>query len=60
MTLDQVIDRLKQVVLEDERIENTLTAEDDQFWFFQGRRSGIQYALVLLDELNKSCDGGER
>lgn len=58
MTLDQVIDRLKQVVLEDERIENTLTAENDQFWFFQGRRSGIQYALVLLDELNKSCDDG--
>jgi len=58
MTLDQVIDRLKQVVLEDERIENTFAAENDQFWFFQGRRSGIQYALTLLDELNKSCDGG--
>lgn len=57
MTLDQVIDRLKQVVLEDERIENTLPIESNQFRFFQGRRSGIQYALILLDELDKSCNG---
>ena len=61
MTLDQVMDRLKQTVLEDKRIENESDSSDnyepEQFWFCRGRRLGIEYALTLLDELNRSCNG---
>lgn len=62
MTLDQVMDRLKQTALEDKRIENESDSNDnyepEQYWFCMGRRLGIEYTLMLLDELNKSCGGG--